>query len=51
MKNKKALGLIGWILLILILIILGFIAYIWYTKGSLPIIGEGSIPTPPPLPG
>jgi len=51
MENKKGLGALGWILIILILIVVGVIVYFLLT-GNSPIgsLGGSSIPSPPALP-
>ncbi len=50
-KNKKAMGALGWIVIIIILIAIGIGAYFWFTGDSSPIANGGSsIPQPPALP-
>jgi hypothetical protein len=50
-KNKRGLGMIGWILLILVLVALGIGAYLLLSgNGSSIIPGTSSIPSPPALP-
>ena len=48
MKNKKGLGWMGWILIVLILIGAGIGAYFWLTGDSSSVVN--GIPQPPALP-
>lgn len=49
--NKKGMGALGWIILIIILIAIGVGVYLWLSGGNLPTgIGGSSIPQPPALP-
>jgi flagellar basal body-associated protein FliL len=50
-KNKKAMGALGWIIIIIVIIAIGIGAYFLFTGDSSPIAGgRSSIPQPPALP-
>jgi len=50
MKQKKGMGALGWILVILILIAIGAGIYFWLTGDAVGGIGSVEIPQPPALP-
>jgi hypothetical protein len=52
MLNKKGLGVLGWILVILIILIIGAVVYFAFFSGGsiLSGLGGSSIPQPPALP-
>ena len=50
-KSKRGMGALGWIIIIIILIAIGFGIYFWISgDGSSIISGGNSIPQPPALP-
>ena len=50
-KNKKGMSALGWVLTILIILILGVVAWFFLSGNGGSIIGDGSsIPQPPALP-